>query len=98
MDDEDGYKWCEIIFDKALKLYRPSKYEIANKLRFFALILKLFVEMHKEEAIIQVKTVNIRFKFRSKSYIFWVFEIPDFKDRKLYLECMKIQLSKLLID
>lgn len=73
MDDEDGYEWCELIFAVALEKFKPSEYEIDNKLRFFALVLKLFVEVYKEQAIIEVKTVNVKFKFRSKSYTFWVF-------------------------
>lgn len=96
MDDEDGYEWCELIFAVALEQFKPSKYEIDNKLRFFGLILKLFVEMRKEQAIIEVKTVFIKFKFRSKSYTFWVFEIPDYEDRKLYLEYLRSQLTKLI--
>lgn len=95
MDDEDGYGWCELIYAEALKLYRPSKYEAVNKLKFFASILELFAEIRNEDAIIEVKAVNIKFKFRSKNYVFWVFEIPDFKDRKLYLAYMSCQLGKL---
>lgn len=94
MDGEDGYEWCELIFAVALEQFKPSEYEIDNKLRFFALVLKLFVEMRKEEAIIEVKTVNVKFKFRSKNYVFWVFEIPDFEDRNLYLAYLKRQLAK----
>lgn len=96
MDDEDGYEWCELIFAVALEKFKPSEYEIDNKLKFFALVLKLFVEMRKEEAIIEVKTVNVKFKFRSKSYAFWVFGIPNYEDRNLYLAYLKSQLSKLL--
>lgn len=96
MDDEDGYEWCKLIFAVALEQFKPSKYEIDNKLRFFDLVLKLFVEMLKEQAIIEVKTVFIKFKFRSKSYTFWVFEIPDYEDRKLYLEYLRSQLTKLI--
>ena len=96
MDDEDGYEWCELIFAVALEQFKPSKYENDNKLRFFGLVLKLFVEMRKEQAIIEVKTVFIKFKFRSKSYTFWVFEIPDYEDRKLYLEYLRSQLTKLI--
>ncbi|MEB4802517.1 hypothetical protein [Acinetobacter soli] len=96
MDDEDGYEWCELIFAVALEQFKPSAYEIDNKLRFFALVLKLFIEMRKEQAIIEVKTVFIKFKFRSKSYTFWVFEIPNYEDRKLYLEYLRSQLTKLI--
>lgn len=96
MDDEDGYEWCELIFAVALEQFKPSKYEIDNKLRFFALVLKLFVEMRKEQAIIEVKTVNVKFKFRSRSYAFWFFEIPDYEYRKLYLEYLRSQLTKLI--
>lgn len=96
MGDEDGYEWCELIFAVALEQFKPSEYEIDNKLRFFALVLKLFVEMRKEQAIIEVKTVFIKFKFRSKSYTFWVFEIPDYEDRKLYMEYLRSQLTKLI--
>jgi hypothetical protein len=95
MDDEDGYGWCEIIYTEALRLHKPSRYKMVNKLKFLALTLKLFVEIQNEHAIIEVKAVNIKFKFRSKSYVFWVFEIPDFKDRKLYLAYMSNHLSKL---
>ena len=98
MDDEDGYGWCELIYAEALKLYRSSKYETVNKLRFLALILELFAEIQNEDAIVEVKAVNIKFKFRSKNYVFWFFEIPEFKDRKLYLAYMNNHLSKLLID
>jgi len=98
MDDEDGYGWCELIYAEALKLYRPSKYETVNKLRFLASILELFAEIQNEDAIVEVKAVNIKFKFRSKNYVFWFFEIPEFKDRKLYLAYMNNHLSKLLID
>ena len=98
MDDEDGCGWCELIYAEALKLYRPSKYETVNKLRFLALILELFAEIQNEDAIVEVKAVNIKFKFRSKNYVFWFFEIPEFKDRKLYLAYMNNHLSKLLID
>lgn len=97
MDDEDGYEWCELIFAVALEKFKPSKYEIDNKLRFFALVLKLFVEVYKEQAIIEVKTVNVKFKFRSRSYAFWVFEIPSYEDHDLYLIYLKVQLSKFLI-
>lgn len=96
MDDENGYEWCELIFAVALEQFKPSKYEIDNKLRFFALVLKLFVEMRKKQAIIEVKTVFIKFKFRSKSYTFWIFEIPDYEDRKLYMEYLRSQLTKLI--
>ena len=98
MDDEDGYGWCELIYAEALKLYRPSKYEAVNKLRFLASILELFAEIRNEDAIVEVKAANIKFKFRSKNYVFWVFEIPDYKDRKSYLAYMNNHLSKLLID
>lgn len=94
MDDEDGYKWCELIFAVALEQFKPSEYEIDNKLRFFALVLQLFVEMRKEQAIVEVKTVFIKFKFKSKSYTFWVFDIPNYEDRKLYLEYLRSQLTK----
>ncbi|WP_151791757.1 hypothetical protein [Acinetobacter soli] len=93
MDDEDGYEWFELIFAVALEQFKPSEDEIDNKLRFFALVLKLFVEMRQEQAIIEVKTVVIKFKFRSKTYIFWVFEIPNFEDRNLYLKYLKSQLA-----
>ena len=97
MDDEDrwGYGGCELIFAEALKLYRPSKYETVNKLRFLASILELFAAIQNEDAIVELKAVNVKFKFRSKSYVFWVFEIPDFKDKKLYLVYMTNHLSKL---
>lgn len=95
MDDEDGYGWCELIYTEALRLHEPSRYKTVNRLKFLALTLKLFVEIQNEHAIIEVKAVNIKFKFRSKSYVFWVFEIPDFKDRKLYLAYMSKHLSKL---
>ena len=90
-----GYGWCELIYAEALKLYRPSKYETVNKLNFLALILELFAEIQKEHAIVDVKTVNIKFRFRSKNYIFWFFEIPDFEDKKQYLAYMSSHLSKL---
>jgi predicted metalloendopeptidase len=95
MDAEDGDGWCELIYAEALKLYRPSKYEAVNKLRFLASILELFAEIRDEDAIVEVKAVNVKFKFRCKSYDFSVFTIPDFKDRKLYLAYMSCQLSKL---
>jgi len=66
-----------------------------NKLNFLALILELFAEIQKEHAIVDVKTVNIKFRFRSKNYIFWFFEIPDFEDKKQYLAYMSSHLSKL---
>lgn len=53
--------------------------------------------MHKEQAIIEVKTVNVKFKFRSRNYAFWVFEIPYYEDHDLYLMYLKVQLSKFLI-
>lgn len=94
----NGYEWCELIFSEALKLYRPWKTDTATKLLFFASILELFAEIQKEDAIVEVRAINVKFKFRSKNYVFWVFEIPDFKDRKLYLAYMNTQLSKLLIN
>jgi hypothetical protein len=95
MDAEDRDGWCELLYDEALRLYQPSRYKAVDRLRFLALILKLFAEMQNEDAIVEVKAVNVKFKFRSKNYVFWVFEIPDFKDRKLYLTYMSCQLSKL---
>ena len=58
MDDEDGNEWCELIYSEALRIYKPTKYNTVNKLRFFALILELFAEMQHEDVIIQVKAVN----------------------------------------
>ena len=93
MNDEDG--WCELIYVEALKLYRPSRYNTVSKLRFLTSILELFAEIQNENAIIEVKAVNIKFKFRSKNYVFWVFEMPDFNDKTLYLAYMSHHLSKL---
>ena len=95
MNDVYGYGWRELIYTEALKLYRPSKYKTINKLNFLALILELFAEIQKEQAIVEVKTVNIKFRFKSKNYIFWFFEIPDFEDKKQYLAYMSSHLSKL---
>lgn len=53
--------------------------------------------MHNEQAIIEVKTVNVKFKFRYRNYAFWVFEIPYYEDHDLYLIYLKVQLSKFLI-
>jgi len=95
MDAEDRDGWCELLYDEALRLYQPSRYKAVDRLRFLALVLKLFAEMQNEDAIVEVKAVNVKFKFRCKSYDFSVFKIPDFKDRKLYLVYMSCQLSKL---
>jgi len=95
MDDEDGYGWCELIYTEALRLHEPSRYKTVNRLKFLALTLKLFVEIQNEHAIIEVKAVNIKFKFRSKNYVFWVFEMPDFNDKTLYLAYMSHHLSNL---
>ena len=62
---------------------------------FIYSILELFAEIQNENAIIEVKAVNIKFKFRSKNYVFWVFEMPDFNDKTLYLAYMSHHLSKL---
>ena len=95
MDDEDGNEWCELIYSEALRIYKPTKYNTVNKLRFFALILELFAEMQHEDVIIQVKAVNVKIKLRSKNYIFWVFEMPDFQDKTLCLTYMSSKLSQL---
>jgi hypothetical protein len=95
MDAEDRDGWCELLYDEALRLYQPSRYKAVDRLKFLALILKLFAEMQNEGAIVEVKAANVKFKFRYKSYDFSVFKIPDFKDRKLYLTYMSCQLSKL---
>lgn len=92
MGDED--EWCELIYSEALRLHKTSRYKAIDKLRFFALILELFVEMRNDEVTIQIKTVNIKFKLRSKNYIFWVFEIPDYQDKRLFMTYMYRQLSK----
>lgn len=92
MGDED--EWCELIYSEALRLHKTSSYKAIDKLRFFALILELFVEMRNDEATIQIKTINIKFRLRSKNYIFWVFEIPDYQDKKLFMTYMYRQLSK----
>jgi len=73
----------ELTFARDL-IYKPTKYNTVNKLRFFALILELFAEMQHEDAMIQVKAVNVKLKLRSKNYIFWVFEMPDFQDKTLF--------------
>lgn len=84
MDDEDGNKWCELIYSEALRIYKPTKYNTVNKLRFFALILELFAEMQHEDAMIQVKTVNVKLKLRSKNYIFWVLKCLIFRIRRYF--------------
>lgn len=96
MDNEDGYEWCELIYSEALRLYLPSRYKGVNKLKFLASVLELFAEILNEDAMVEVKAVHVKFKFRSKNYVFWVFEIPDFKDRKLYLAYMRSKLGMLL--
>lgn len=45
--------------------------------------------------MIQVKAVNVKLKLRSKNYIFWVFEMPDFQDKTLFLTYMSSKLSQL---
>lgn len=84
MDDEDGNEWCELIYSEALRIYKPTKYNTVNKLRFFALILELFAEMQHEDAMIQVKTVNVKLKLRSKNYIFGCLKCLIFRIRRYF--------------
>lgn len=88
-------EWLEPIYNEALCLHKPVKYEIFNKLKFSALILELFADLLNEHITLQIRTLAIVFKFRSKCITCWAFDIPSIDDRELFIEYMANQLNKL---
>ncbi|ATO20539.1 hypothetical protein BS636_13095 [Acinetobacter sp. LoGeW2-3] len=93
-DIEAGMEWSESIYEAALKLHKPKKYRTINKVEFFALILELFSEIRHEEAIIQIEAVAVRFKFRTKGRTYWIFDMPEISDKRLYIEYILDQLDE----
>lgn len=85
----------DFIYDEALKEYEPSKYEIVNKLKFFSITLRLFAELRDEDAYIEINTLTVIFKCRSRSTCYWVFDIPEIGCKKQLVEYLSSELNKL---
>lgn len=85
----------DFIYDEALKEYEPSTYEIVNKLKFFSIALRLFAELMDEDAFIEINTLTVIFKCRSRSTCYWVFDMPEIGDKKQFVEYLSSELNKL---
>ncbi|MCO8066121.1 hypothetical protein NI459_00415 [Acinetobacter schindleri] len=86
----------DFIYDEAIKEYKPSKYEIVNKLKFFSITLRLFAELRDEDACIEINTLTVIFEYRLKSTSYWVFDIPEIEDKSQFIDWLSFELNKLL--
>jgi len=85
----------DFIYDEVLKEYEPSTYEIVNKLKFFSIALRLFAELMDEDAFIEINTLTVIFKCRSGSTCYWVFDMPEIRNKKQFVEYLSCELNKL---
>lgn len=85
----------DFIYDEVLKEYEPSTYEIVNKLKFFSIALRLFAELMDEDAFIEINTLTAIFKCRSGSTCYWVFDMPEIRNKKQFVEYLSSELNKL---
>lgn len=85
----------DFIYDEVLKEYEPSTYEIVNKLMFFSIALRLFAELMDEDAFIEINTLTVIFKCRSGSTCYWVFDMPEIRNKKQFVEYLSSELNKL---
>ncbi len=85
----------DFIYDEVLKEYEPSTYEIVNKLKFFSIALRLFAELMDEDAFIEINTLTVIFKCRSGSTCYWVFDMPEIRNKKQFVEYLSSELNKL---
>ena len=75
-----------LVYDEALKVHGSATHDINGKLKFLAEYLSLYAKLRNEEALIEIKTLTVRFKYRSRSRTYWVFDMPEISNKKLYIE------------